>query len=85
MRCPKCDAVTRVDLQSLIDCGAVKYRRACMSCRWDAWEVQPGKPAEVNWARLALEAVMADPEPVGAPGPPGTGLGRRESTPRGAG
>jgi hypothetical protein len=68
MRCPKCDALTRVDLQSLIDCGAVKYRRACMSCSWDVWEVQPGKPADVSWASLALalEAAIADPDPVEA-------------------
>jgi hypothetical protein len=65
MTCPKCHAFTRVDLQSLLDCEGVKYRRACVSCSWDAWEVQPGKPADVSWASLALalEVAVADPDP----------------------
>jgi hypothetical protein len=72
MRCPRCHALTRVDLQSLMDCEGVKYRRGCMSCSWDAWEVQPGKPADLSWAplALALEATLADPDP-------GDGLGDR--------
>jgi hypothetical protein len=66
MRCPKCQAFTRIDLQSLIDCEGMKYRRACASCSWDAWEVQPGKPADVSRASLALalEAAFADPDPA---------------------
>jgi hypothetical protein len=65
MRCPKCYALTRVDVQSLIDCEGVKYRRACVACSWDVWEVQPGKLADVSWASIAvaLEAALADPDP----------------------
>jgi len=68
MSCPKCHGSTRVDLQSLIDCEGVKYRRACVACSWDVWEVQPGKPADTSWASLAqaLEAAVADIDVVEA-------------------
>jgi hypothetical protein len=68
MNCPKCQTLTRVDLQSLLDCEGLKYRRACVSCSWDVWEVEPGKPADLSGASLALalEAAVADPDPAAA-------------------
>jgi hypothetical protein len=68
VNCLKCHALTRVDLQSLLDCEGVKYRRACVACSWDIWEVQPGRPVDVSRASLALalEAAVADPDPGAA-------------------
>jgi hypothetical protein len=63
VNCPKCRALTRIDLQSLIDCEGMRYRRACVSCSWDVWEVQPGTPADLSWASVALALEQA----VGAP------------------
>jgi hypothetical protein len=66
VNCPKCRALTRIDLQSLIDCEGMRYRRACMSCSWDVWEVKPGTPADLSWASaaLALEEAVGAPETV---------------------
>lgn len=65
MRCPKCDGLTRVDHQSLLDTEGERYRRACVTCGWDAWE--PELRLSPAWTSLVLaldEAIEIEEEPA---------------------